>query len=159
MEQYRNWSPTAFDPKGLNGDANDVSDWYVVPCIRTRDSRELEASNFETALEMLGGEGQDVQVHRFGHWGPGWFEIILVRPECKAYVEAVDIESNLEDYPVLDEEDYSRREYEAAADLWESSDVGDRVHYIKRHGCGEHVSIFAARRSELPSLDYSGMLN
>ena len=159
MQKYADWSPTACDPKGLNGEANDVSDWYVVPCIRTRDSRELEESNFTTALDLLGGEGQDVQVLRFGHWGPGWFEIILVRPDCTAYINAVDIENRLENYPVLDDEDYSRRELEAAAELWEQSDTKDRIHYISRHGSGERVSIFAARRNEVPDLDYSGMLN
>jgi hypothetical protein len=60
-----------------------------------------------------------VEVHRFGHWSPGWFEIILVRPGTAAAEVAVEIEERLEDYPLLDEEDFSRREWEDYLESWE----------------------------------------
>ena len=110
---YRDFRPTGFDPAGLNGDENGISDYLVVPVGRNRDSGIRQESNFQTALKMLGGESKKVQVHRFGHWGPGWFEIILVDPKATKKVEiAEEIRSKLEDYPLLDEDDYSRREYE-----------------------------------------------
>ena len=80
LTRYRDWSPTAFDPKGLNGEENNVSGWLVMPVSRTRDTGPFEESNFHTCVDMLGGESDYVEVHRFGHWGPGWIEIILVDP-------------------------------------------------------------------------------
>lgn len=96
----------------------DRNNWLVVPVGRTRDSGTLAESNFEAALGILGGESESCEVHRFGHWGPGWFEIIIVRPDRANEVH--DIESRLEDYPVLDEEDMSRREWDAMLGDWDS---------------------------------------
>lgn len=90
------------------------ADWLVCPVSRTRDTADLlEVSNWEAQLEALGGEGPDAEVHRFGHWGPGWFELVLVRPGTPAETKAEEIAGALEEYPVLDDEDHSRREYEA----------------------------------------------
>jgi len=65
MRLYREFSPTQFDTKGLGLD--DRQDWLVASVSRTRDSDCLAESNFETALKSLGGEGDDVEVHRFSH--------------------------------------------------------------------------------------------
>ena len=86
--------------------------WYIVPCSRTRDSEALEESNFESALNQLGGEGNNVEVHRFKHWGFGWYENILVRGDTPQYEIAEGIESALKGYPVLDEIDYCKREWQ-----------------------------------------------
>jgi len=67
---------------------------------------------------MLGGESDTVEVHRFGHWGPGWYEIIIVHPDSPQAKIAYDIARSLEDYPLLDEEDHSRRETEDAIESW-----------------------------------------
>ena len=113
---YRDWRPTAHDSAGLGLD--DRQDWLVVPCMRTRDSGPREESNFASALSMLGGESETVEVHRFGHWGPGWFEVILAAP---AHSEAVEgIEDALESYPILDDSDLSERETDAARECWEA---------------------------------------
>ena len=78
---------------------------------RTRDSQSLEESNFFSALERLGGEREGVEVHRFGHWGCGWFEQVLVhKSNKKAVIELYKIKKDLENYPVLDDLDYSERE-------------------------------------------------
>jgi len=123
MQKYSEWAPTAFDPKGLNLD--DRQDWLVLGLIRTRDSGTLAESNFATALNGLGGEGETVEVHRFGHWGPGWFEIILLHPSREPEGQA--IEDQLENYCVLDEEDLSQREMEAQEEDWKSWAHGDWV--------------------------------
>ena len=70
----------------------------------------MDESNFNVALEMLGGEGDDVSVLRFGHWANGWFELLLVRPNSAAETIAKKIEAKLDDYPILDEMDLSQRE-------------------------------------------------
>jgi len=115
---YREFSPTQFDCKGLA--LPDRQDWIVAPVSQTRDSEAIDASNFAVTLSQLGGESDTVEMHRFGHWGPGWFEIIIIDPTDTARVAiAEDIESALSDYPVLDDSDVSNREYEAYLADWE----------------------------------------
>lgn len=127
----------------------DRQDWLVCPLIQTRDSGALQQSNFAVALRELGGESETVEVHRFGHWGPGWYEIILVAPDSPAAKIAEEIEECLENYPVLDEEHWSSLEYNRAADYWEHCSVRERMEWCQRY----RVSIFAARRTELPEDD------
>lgn len=116
MEKYSEFRPTCFDSAGAFLD--DRQDWLVCPVSRTRDSGPFNESNFEAALKILGGESEEVEVHRFGHWGPGWFEIIIVAPGSEAAKKAEEIEASLENYPVLDDEDLSRREYDGFLESW-----------------------------------------
>lgn len=133
METHSKFAPTGFDPAGAFLD-DDRQNWLMVPVSRTRDTGPLEESNFEAALEILGGESDDVEVHRFGHWGPGWFEIIIVRPGSAAETAAEEIENRLEDYPLLDEDDAGERETEAANDVWRDCyNVKERVRYIRKN--------------------------
>jgi len=115
MQLYSEYRPTGFDPSGLGLD--DRQTWLVLPVIRTRDSGPLEESNFDAAVKSLGGESETLEIHRFGHWGPGWFEIAIIDPSRAA--EGEQIESALADYPVLDDSDLSEREYEAAQESWD----------------------------------------
>lgn len=134
MQKYSEFRPTCFDPRGLNLD--DRQDWLVAPVSRTRDTGPFEESNFQTALEMLGGESETVEVHRFGHWGPGWFEIIIIQPGSDAAKKAEDIESSLENYPVLDDEDFSRREYDDFLESWDNWAARDFTKFlVKNHSC------------------------
>lgn len=118
MQTYSKFRPTGFDAAGIC--LPDRQNWLVAPVSQTRDSGPLDKSNFETALEMLGGESDTIEVHRFGHWGPGWFEIVLINPEAKELVKIGDeIEGSLENYPVLDESHYSRLEHEEYIKSWD----------------------------------------
>jgi hypothetical protein len=130
MEVYSKFRPTAFDPSGLN--LPDQQDWQVVPVSRTRDSGVLDNCNFETALKLLGGESDDCEVHRFGHWGPGWFEIVIVRPGSEASRVAEDLERSLSDYPLLDEEAYSEACEEAYSADWESYAGNDFARALRK---------------------------
>ncbi len=147
MQTYKEFQPTGFDPKGLNAERYQIGDFLVLPCAQNRDSGCLDRSNFEVALKELGGESEDVQVHRFGHWGPGWFEIILVNPanEEKARI-AEEIEASLENYSILDEFHYSELEFETASNYWSHCSIQERVEWCQRYD----VSIFAARRDYIP---------
>lgn len=149
MQKYSDYAPTGFDPKGLNADRHGIGQ-YLVVLSRNRDSSILEESNWDAALKLLGGESDDngpVQIHRFGHWACGWFELLLVNPDDDAKrAIAEDIENSLSDYPILDDDDYSDREYTYACDTWESFTIADRVDYLQR----AQLCIFAARRAELP---------
>lgn len=80
---------------------------------RNRDSDILSESNFQCALARLGGESEDVVIHRFGHWACGWWEALSVKMGTEAYKEAMKIAAELEGYPLLDDEDYSQRQYDA----------------------------------------------
>jgi hypothetical protein len=129
MQTYREYRPTQFDTPGLA--LEDQQEWLVLPVIQTRDSEPLEQSNFAKALEMMDGESDTVEVHRFGHWGPGWFEIIIVNPADTARVAiAEDIESSLADYPVLDESDFSAREWEEYQNSWRNGAASDMRHFV-----------------------------
>lgn len=125
---YSEFSPTGFDSKGLA--LPDRQDWVVCPTMRNRDSDILNESNFAAALRILGGESDTVEVHRFGHWGPGWYEIILVHPDRTAEVD--DIEAGLENCPALDQDDVSEREYQDYIDSWDSFGWRDFVRELAR---------------------------
>lgn len=130
MQTYSKFRPTAFDSAGIC--LPDRQDWLVLDVSRNRDSGPLAESNFDTALNMLGGESDSVEVHRFGHWGPGWFELILIKPGTDQVKTGEEIESSLEDYPVLDDEDHSRREYEEYCESWDSWGRCDYVEQITK---------------------------
>lgn len=63
--RYKEFRPTQFDAKGLG--LEDQQDWIVVPVSQNRDSGPFEESNFTSALKILGGESEDVEVHQFNH--------------------------------------------------------------------------------------------
>ena len=90
---------------------------------RSRDSEPLEESNFRTALEMLGGEQEpEVIVARSSHWAVGWVEQILVHKDAQDKVAILqEIGNSLENYPVLNDEDFFEEEqnrYRASFDSW-----------------------------------------
>ena len=94
-----------------------ADDGYVPACIgQTRDSDHLAESNFEAARKLLEAtaeeHGGEVLVHTANHWACGWVESLWVSDSTPLVREVVAIQEALESYPVLDEEDYSRREYE-----------------------------------------------
>ena len=106
--------------------------YYVGPS-RTRDSKALENSNFDAALKMLGGEDEEkgVEVARANHWAVGWVETIMVRQDAKDKVAILEsVEKKMGDYPVLDEDDFSDREYqewESSYDSWGKDEVLNEI--------------------------------
>jgi hypothetical protein len=149
MQKYSEWAPTSFDCRGLS--LHDRQDWIVCPVIQTRDSEPFESSNYASAVALLDGANAEYEEHRFGHWGPGWFDIILVNPAHAKVVE--DIENRLENYPLLDEEDLSRREWDLAVETWGNMSLRERVALSERFG----FHLMACRRDEVPQ-DRNGSL-
>jgi hypothetical protein len=118
MTNYSEHRPTVFDS---HIQLEDREHWLMAPVTQTRDSGPLDLSNFAQFLAALGGESDTVEVHRFGHWGPGWYEIIIVDPTDTERVKTLeDTAEQLADYPVLDESDLSAREFEDFCDSWRS---------------------------------------
>lgn len=103
--------------------------WFSGGVGRSRDSRLMEASNFDIAWKRLSDAslhlkieeedncpgGDSCRIVTENHWAVGWVEWIAIhKSDTGALAEAEKIIEELENYPVLDDEDYSRREYEAA---------------------------------------------
>jgi hypothetical protein len=138
METYSKFRPTAFDQAGAFLD-DDRQYWLVGPCSVTRDSGPFEESNWESMLSLLRDLGDDAaledwEIHRFGHWGPGWFEIVIARPDSVAARLLADLECALADYPVIDDTDLSEREQEEADRVWRDCyNVRERINYIAEY--------------------------
>jgi len=97
MQTYREFRPTGFDVAGLGCD--DRQDWLVGPCSITRDSGILDLSNWHSMIadfERIDPDGEDHEIHSFGHWACGWFEIMLIRPNSAVAQSAEEIEGALE---------------------------------------------------------------
>jgi hypothetical protein len=92
---------------------------YYVFLGRYQDSDCLANSNFECALEKIGGKSEEngVYVVREGHWTCGWVEWIAIHQDNYEALRIADkVIEKLEDYPVLDEYDLSNRETEMTSD-------------------------------------------
>ena len=106
--------------------------WLVAPCAIHRDSPILDVSNWDTmraaleahndgqtALNSYGDECPTVAYVRSSHWAVGWVEVCYIHPSNVGAVGCAErIAERLEDYPVLDEDDWGRREQDNANDVW-----------------------------------------
>jgi hypothetical protein len=104
----------------------------------------LEESNYKCALERLEAiareddeESDDVLDLGISHWAYGSIRQIFVRVRdedgefTNAWIESVKIALELQDYPVLDESDYSEREWEAYEDaLREALEDAQRAYWL-----------------------------
>lgn len=128
-EAAGNWKE--FESFGWHDKPDDAENWTIV-YTSNRDSRLIEQSNaaaIEKAMEpFFDSDDPDIQSESHNHWAVGYVDGYAIRvyrdgqitEAFKAYVELME---RLEDYPLLDEEDYSRREYEAT------------IENIKSEGC------------------------
>lgn len=117
--------------------------FYVAPIARNRDSGALEESNWASQLELLSKHKADVPgediyspiVVSENHWAVGWVEWVAIHESNSAAIaEAERIAERLENYPVLNEEDWSRREDEEAQSVWKDCyNDKERVEYIRKH--------------------------
>lgn len=140
MIEYQEWNPTGWDEKiAIPGRDN----WKIV-AFRTRNSDLLEESNWYGFVERLSpvegveniesSDPSPAEIHRFGHWALGWFEIILVQPESEEEKIAEELYRKLEDYPVLDDEDYSQRCFDAAVDYWQDLSEEEKAEEWEKSG-------------------------
>lgn len=138
-----------------------VGDYCILS--RHRDSDLLSESNWDVACKSLNAEAYDnseydsrpaVYTWSANHWAVGWCEYLMVRADAPEATlqEAGEIICALADYPVLSDDDWSRRQHEAQCEAWANASVRDRVEWMQR--CfGMRCNIFAARRDELPECD------
>lgn len=105
------------------GRPEDPDDWAVV-YTHNRDSDLLAQSNgaaIARALEPFAdGDDPTVIPERHAHFACGWVDGFAIRvfgadgTPTAAFKAWCDLQERLSDYPVLDETDYSDREYDAA---------------------------------------------
>jgi hypothetical protein len=90
-------------------------------------------------LAALGGESEIVTVVHESHWAVGWVEWIAIEAdgssESDVALEIADQQmARLDDYPVLNEEDYSEEEQKEAEVIWrECYRTQDRIAYIRKY--------------------------
>jgi hypothetical protein len=110
-------------------------EYYSAGVGRSRDSDCGEESNFDAMLGLLGGESPTVRIVREGHFLCGWVEWIAIYHLDEKALRAADAAvARLEDYPVLDEDDYCQREWDECERVW--SDCyreRDRIKYLREH--------------------------
>ncbi len=111
---------------------DDPDAWGII-YTHNRDSGLLAQSNAEQIAQALApffeDEDPDVISERYGHWLCGWVDGYAVRPLkngviTPAFSALCKLYKRMEDYPVLNDEDYSAKEYEAG--LKYISDNGSR---------------------------------
>lgn len=102
---------------------------------RTRDSDILCESNYESILtDMEEKFPDDIEEVHCNHWACGWVDHLAVKMlnekgECtEAGKKILDWKSALENYPVANDEDFSRRESEAQHESIENAYItGDTI--------------------------------
>ena len=120
---------------GLDSLANYIGDipekkWYVV-MTRSRDSDILTESNWSQVENVL-PEGENVEIFRFGHWACGWWEAYCVAENTPEYDKGEELYDSMQDYPVLNEDDFFKRESEASNEVWRDCySVEERIEYIR----------------------------
>ena len=96
----------------------DPDNWFIF-YTSNRDSGLLDQSNeaaIDKRLEPLLGD--DLAAERHRHWACGYVDgyavrVLTDREPTAAFIEVCNIQYDLEQHPVLDEEDFSERETEA----------------------------------------------
>jgi hypothetical protein len=147
LKRYATFRPTPFDGhlKAVGEFAN-MEAWYIAPVSVTRDSDVLDRANWEALKERLrkaDPSGFHHEEHTFGHWGPGWFSLMLVRPRSLCWRIACDIAYDLEDYPIVDEDLFASMEHEEAYENTTGHTIAEDIdthlnerslEYVREHG-------------------------
>lgn len=102
-------------------DLADAENWTII-YTNHRDSGLLDQSNADAIGKALApftdGDDPDVIAESHSHWAVGWIDGFAVRAFKEGQITEAfrtyhELAERMANYPVLDEEDYSRREYDA----------------------------------------------
>jgi len=116
-------------------------DYYVFLC-RHSDCDRLLESNYRSGLRALKEIPEpDDWPHDFSpyeeilenHWAVGWVEWIGIHKDAIAHLKCADeIAGKLENYPIIDEDDFSQLETDEANDMWLNCySWKERIKYIR----------------------------
>jgi hypothetical protein len=96
----------------------DPENWAII-YTHHRDSSLIELSNAEAITNALKPFlGKDIVEEHHNHWATGWIDGFSIRVYRRGHITRAfrtyhKLAQRLSDYPILDDEDYSRREYDA----------------------------------------------
>ena len=137
LQTFGEFQPTQFDRKGKGADFEN-RDWLVSSIQLNRDSGLIEKSNWLTFIDDLGalepGGGHHWEIHRFGHWACGWFEIVVLNPnsrDSRVLDQALKLESALQEYPILSEDRLQRLQLESFNDWVDDMGVSEVYNKIE----------------------------
>ena len=123
----------------------DCGDWLVCATLN-RDSDCLSRSNYRSFIKILGGKGtegnkgsceinENLRIEESTHWACGWLQYLIINPAAVELIAvAEETLSRIDDYPVLDESDFSELEMDEANEVWSNCfNTNDRIKYIREH--------------------------
>lgn len=102
--------------------------YLIAPVGRNRDSSILQNSNWDAQWATLTPLVADVPgedcaspcIVSENHWAVGWVEWVAIHESNGPAIEAAEkLASTLDDYPILDDDDNSRREWDAYWEGWD----------------------------------------
>lgn len=143
------------EAKNASFSKTDKGDWLVAPCSTKRDASVLVSANFSAMLKVL--KSGEFEILRHSHWAVGWVEIVIVRPGTESERVCKEIEDGLNDYPVVDDGEFSIFENEEVRAIWKGKNLSDRIELINNHNenaikhGNKTVSIFASRKDDCPA--------
>ena len=115
-----------------------------------RDSSLLAQSNWDYIQKTFEKFDPEYVISwRANHWAVGWIEYFGIDQNApdEMVIEAAEIVAALECYPILDDSDYSDRQFEAVQDYWENESLRYRLEIFKDSGAVEEgQSVFCIRR-------------
>lgn len=155
MKTYATWTPTPMDHS--MGTFAEEHDWIVGPISITRDTPawSVDASNWRVVLaqlENLDPETWCTKTH--GHWGPGWYQIILAQPGTEAHQVLAEAKVTLSDNVLLDDDEYFHTRRIHKTEQWENASYEDRVEWLEK----ARMSTLHANMDTLPQ-DPQGSLD
>lgn len=136
MELAGNWRKwESFSWWGRDDDSIPDPENWAICYTNNRDSRLLDQSNAAAIAKRMMKHVESDEAHEIecSHWACGWvggYAVRCLHPEgtpTAAAAEWLDIQDQLDSYPILDEEDYSCRETDAT---WEN--VTEQVKSVAR---------------------------
>lgn len=154
---------------GYRGDLP-IGETWAWTIARSRDSDQLEESNFDTiSNDMMNRFPGDVQIERFSHWAVGWTERLAVKmldkkkKVTKAGKGIIDWRRKLESYPVADEEEFSKREFEQTLEnIQNEASISEEeaslvYRWLSRNKPGALDEHYASKKDILEALDAEGI--
>ena len=116
---------------------------WLVAYVKNRDSELIEEINFEVFIREFKAagltEGKDYDIERASHWACGWIDFLVVPPGSQAEKIAENLLAALEDYPCLDDDLYSERAWEIAAEFANEISDYEKEEIIKSFGLPEKI--------------------
>lgn len=128
-----------FESYARHADRHEDHGVWATVYTHSRDSGIAERSNARVIAAEMSKYPDDAREVRAGHWACGWvegYEIRTRKPDgslTEAWIAYAEIHASLADYPILDDEDFSREECGEADAYWGQMSPNDRLEILRDH--------------------------